>query len=115
MAGAALAQGQVQIWWQAQHSHKVKYRFGGKVKYRFGSKRSTFGADFAAGENRRNIFARPGGRRSTCARSGTDFVWKAQHSHRFGGKRKTFGADFAAGKTLSALAGFVAGAALAQG
>ena len=43
-AGAALSQGQVPIWWQAQHFRKVRCGFGGR--------RSTFarsGADLVAG------------------------------------------------------------------
>ena len=52
VAVAELAQSTVQISWQAQHFHKVRYRFRG----------------------RRRTFARSGSRRSTFARSGTHFA-----------------------------------------
>ena len=56
MAGAALAQGQVHISWQAQHFRKVKYRFRGR--------RSTFA--------RSNIGAAP-------SQGQVQISWQAQH------------------------------------
>ena len=106
MAGAALSQGEVQISWQARHFRKVKFSQGWNC---------VAGATLSKGQVQiswqaqhfRKVRCRFRGRRSTFARSGTDFEagaalsqvqvqnsWQVQHfrqvRYRFRDRRSTF-------------------------
>ena len=122
VAGAALSQGQVQISGQAQHFRKIKFSQG--LNCVAGAARSKGQVQISwQAQHFRKVKCRFRGRRSTFARSCTDFVagaalsqgqaqisWQAQHFHkvmyRFRGRCSTFGRSSAK---------FVAGASLSQG
>ena len=91
MVGAAFWRGRVQISWQAQHFHEVKFSQAWN---------RMAGAALSKGQVQMSW------QRSTFERSGTDFVAGAALSqgYRFRGRRSTFTrscADFVAGAALS--------------